>query len=453
MAAIHGAKLVHARPVVNGELDRRLRNFLTIAVIYPHGRNGRRLVLTGGVQHRRLCYRLGDAAVTVMVGLNIVIAALLGFSSALCVGASMGMRGNVPMAWLAVAMAAGSAQTLVMTLAGGGPWEVAAAATLAPLGYLCAGQAIREMSPHAPQRRVIISVVAALSGLAVILLLLDVPFFYQALSIQAACTIAVTDAMIQWIRQVQRRPLDTMLSIGLGLITITCAIRIPVVLILFGPDATFAELHESVFETAVMSVSGLLVPPVIFLLLARNVSDVIAAYQRQSEHDGLTGLLNRRAFDQAAENCLADGGSVIFCDIDHFKLVNDRFGHEAGDDVICTFAVLLARTGHHAGRIGGEEFALLLPGKSSEEAFALADMVRARFNETMHPILAAGERLSASFGVSECAPGESPRTAFRRADVALYQAKETGRNRVVDFTAVKNHHAEVLAPHSPLQAA
>lgn len=387
-----------------------------------------------------------------MVGLNIVIAALLGFSSALCAGASMGMRGNVPMAWLAVALACGSTQTLVMTLAGGGQWEVAAAAILAPIGYLCAGQAIRAMSPLASQGPVLVSIVTALAGLAIILVALDIPFFYQALCIQAACTIAVTDATIQWVRQAQRRPLDTMLVIGLGLIMVTCAARIPAVLFLFGADATFAEVHQSVFETAVMSISGLLVPPVIFLLLARNISDVIANYQRQSEHDGLTGLLNRRAFDAAAEGSMSDGGAVIFCDIDHFKLVNDRFGHEAGDDVICTFALLLARTGHQAGRIGGEEFALLLPGKTAEEAFAMADMVRARFNETMHPILAAGERLSASFGISQCAPGEAPRAAFRRADVALYQAKEAGRNRVVDFNSVKDGHAAIL-PRSPLQAA
>jgi diguanylate cyclase (GGDEF)-like protein len=394
----------------------------------------------------------GDRTVTIMVGLNIVIAALLGFSSALCAGASMGMRGNVPMAWLAVAMAAGSTQTLVMTLAEGRRWEIAAAALLAPLGYICAGQAIRAMSPHASQGLALVSVVAALASLAIVLLLLDAPFFYQALSIQAACTIAVVDATVQWLRQAQRRPLDAMLTIGLGLVMITCALRIPAVLVLFGTDATFAEVHQSVFETAVMSISGLLVPPVIFLLLARNVSDVIAAYQRQSEHDGLTGLLNRRAFDAAAESGMSEGGAVIFCDIDHFKLVNDRFGHEAGDDVICTFAALLARTGHHAGRIGGEEFALLLPGKTSAEAFALADMVRARFNEIMHPILSPGERLSASFGVSGCAPGESPRAAFRRADVALYQAKETGRNRVVDFASVRNEQPGIL-PRSPLQAA
>ena len=377
-----------------------------------------------------------------MVGLNIVIAALLGFSGALCAGASMGMRGNVPMAWLAVAMAAGSLQTLVMTLMGGGEWEVAAAAVLAPLGYVCAGQAIRAMSPHATQGKAMVSVVAALSGMAVILLALDAPFFYQALCIQSACTIAVTDATIQWIRQAHRRWLDAMLVVGLGLIMLTCAARIPAVLVLFGTDATFAEVHQSIFETVVMSVSGLLVPPVIFLLLARNISDVIAAYQRQSEHDGLTGLLNRRAFDIAAESAFGEGGAVIFCDIDHFKQVNDRFGHEAGDDVICTFAQLLYRTGYNAGRIGGEEFALLLPGKTAQEAFAVANMIRARFNETMHPILSAGESLSASFGVSACAAGESPRAAFRRADVALYQAKETGRNRVVDFISVQGPAAE-----------
>ena len=376
---------------------------------------------------------------TVMVGLNIVIAVMLGFSAALCAGASVGMRGNVPMAWLAVAMGAGSTQTLVMTLAEGGRWEVAASAILAPLGYVCAGQAIRAMSPLASQGRAVVSVVAVLAATAVILLTLDVPFFYRALCIQAACTIAITDATLQMVRQAQRRLLDTMLVVALGLVTITCAARIPAMLLLYGADVTFGEVHQTMFETVVMSISGVLVPPVIFLLLARNVSDVIANYQRQSEHDGLTGLLNRRAFDAVAESSLNDGGAIIFCDIDHFKLVNDRFGHEAGDDVICTFALLLTGTGHHAGRIGGEEFALLLPGKTAEEAFALADMIRARFNETMHPVLNAGERLSASFGVSPCAPGESPRAAFRRADVALYEAKEAGRNRVERFEGTKDH--------------
>lgn len=387
---------------------------------------------------------------TIMVGLNIVIAAVLGFSAALCAGASLGMRGNVPMAWLGAAMAAGSIQTVVMTLMDAGPWDMAAGAILAPLAYISAGQAIRAMSPHIGQGPVVVSIVTALSGLAVVLIALDAPFFYQALAIQAACTIAVTDATIQMIRQANRRLLDGALVTGLALVAITCAARIPMVLFFFGTDATYADVHESLFQTVVMGLSGLLVPPVIFMLLARNISDVIAAYQRQSEHDGLTGLLNRRAFDAVAESSLSEGGAVIFCDIDHFKQVNDRFGHEAGDDVICTFAMLLARTAHQAGRIGGEEFALLLPGQTAFEALAMANMIRVRFNETMHPVLAPGERLSASFGVALCAPGESPRAAFRRADVALYQAKESGRNRAVDFATVLN---QTFAPGAPRRAA
>ncbi|HEV7344983.1 MAG TPA: GGDEF domain-containing protein [Devosia sp.] len=381
-----------------------------------------------------------------MVGLNFVIAALLGFSSALCAGASLGMRGNVPLGWLAVSLACGSAQTLLVSFPAGEGYEVAAAAILAPLGYVCAGQAIRAMSARLSQGPLVLTAVTALSGLAIILMGLEAPFFYQILCIQAACAIAVTDALVQMIRQAHRRLLDAMTVLGLGLLTLACVARIPVILALFGADAAFEEVRRSGFEAVVMTVTGLLVPPIIFLLLARIIGDLIAAYQRQSEHDGLTGLLNRRAFDLMAEVGMKEGGAVIFCDIDHFKQVNDRFGHEAGDDVICTFAEQLARTGHHAGRIGGEEFALLLPGKTAAEAFDMADMIRARFHGIMHPILAPGERLSASFGVSECAPGEAPRSAFRRADVALYQAKETGRNRVVDFAALRNGRGDTVSP-------
>src|SRR6218665_3123745 len=88
------------------------------------GAANRRPALTGLAQHIPRVIR-GIFTVTIMVGLNIVIAALLGFSSALCAGASIGMRGNVPMAWLAVAMAAGSMQTLVMTLFSGGTSDLA----------------------------------------------------------------------------------------------------------------------------------------------------------------------------------------------------------------------------------------------------------------------------------------------------------------------------------------
>mgnify|MGYP001189002063 FL=1 len=376
----------------------------------------------------------GTAAVTVMVGLNIVIAAILGFTAALCVGASMGMRGNRPMSWLAVALAMGSVQTLVMTFGGGGGLEIVAAAMLAPPAYLCAGQAIRALAPRPGSSLPVTVVVLGLSATALTLQAIGAPYFYQALAVQLGCTTAVIDAMVQMIRRAQGGVLDSVIVVLLAALVAFCAVRVPLLLTLFGPEVTFTSFRQSWMETVLLSVSGLLVPPIIFLLLARTVSDTLAIYQRQSERDGLTGLLNRRAFDTTAETALGAGGAVILCDIDNFKQVNDRFGHEAGDDVICTLAALLAESGYAAGRIGGEEFALLLPGRTAAEAVALADSIRARFNSTVHPVLSGNEWLSASFGVSHCAPGESPRAAFRRADVALYEAKEAGRNRVSAFS-------------------
>ena len=378
----------------------------------------------------------GTAAVTVMVGLNIVIAAILGFTAALCVGASMGMRGNRPMSWLAVALAMGSIQTLVMTFGGGGGVEMVAAAMLAPPAYLCAGQAIRALAPRPGSSLPVTVVVLGLSATALTLQAIGAPYFYQALAVQLGCTTAVIDAMVQMIRRARWGVLDSIIVVLLAALVAFCAVRVPLLLTLFGPEVTFTSFRQSWMETALLSVSGLLVPPIIFLLLARTVSDTLATYQRQSERDGLTGLLNRRAFDMIAETALGAGGAVILCDIDNFKQVNDRFGHEAGDDVICPLAALLADSGLAAGRIGGEEFALLLPGRTAAEAVELADGIRARFNSTVHPVLSGNEWLSASFGVSYCAPGESPRAAFRRADVALYEAKEAGRNQVSAFSPV-----------------
>ncbi|QDZ09432.1 GGDEF domain-containing protein [Devosia ginsengisoli] len=386
---------------------------------------------------------------TVMVGLNIVIAGILGFTAALCAGASMGMRGNRPMSWLAVALAMGSVQTLVMTFAGGSWFEASAAAMLAPPAYLSAGRAIRALAPRPGSGLPVVAVVLGLSATALVLQAMGSPYFYQALAVQLACTIAVGDAAYQMVRRARRSLLDGVTIALLCALVAFSAVRVPLLLNLFGPEVTFTSFRQSWLETALLSVSGLLVPPIIFLLLARTVSDTIATYQRQSERDGLTGLLNRRAFDTTADAALSNGGAVIFCDIDNFKQVNDRFGHEAGDDVICTLAALLAESGHPAGRIGGEEFALLLPGQNVESAMELADDIRARFNGTLHPVLSPNEWLSTSFGVSYCAPGESPRAAFRRADVALYRAKEAGRNQVSAFMP----NPDVTTTPSPRAAA
>ena len=162
-----------------------------------------------------------------------------------------------------------------------------------------------------------------------------------------------------------------------------------------------------------------------------------------STTDYLTGLMNRRAFVQTAEQQLANARrygwplALIIFDIDHFKSVNDTFGHEAGDIVITSVAGL-AKTGFRAGdvvsRYGGEEFATLAPHCTREDALVLTERVRVAI-AGMPFALPDGRTVSvtASFGVVAAPAGATVELAalVRAADEALYRAKEDGRNRIV----------------------
>jgi diguanylate cyclase (GGDEF)-like protein len=154
-------------------------------------------------------------------------------------------------------------------------------------------------------------------------------------------------------------------------------------------------------------------------------------YRSRSESDSLTGLLNHQAFHQLGSVPSKEGGSVIFCDIDHFKLINDRFGHLTGDKALCAFANLLRASGYQAGRIGGEEFGVIVPRLSAGAAMIVADRVRKKFGNLRHADMPPEQRISASFGVAEYGPGQSPQSAFIRADAALYEAKRAGRDSVI----------------------
>jgi len=156
--------------------------------------------------------------------------------------------------------------------------------------------------------------------------------------------------------------------------------------------------------------------------------------------DSLTGTLNRPAFYQHAEKEFARSKryfrplSVIMLDIDHFKRINDQYGHHGGDQVLQIFAEActeVIRSTDVMGRVGGEEFALLLPDTPMKAAFNLAERLRQRINK--YPYL-AGDMLievTASLGVAELHNNDREfRALLKRADEALYDAKHAGRNRV-----------------------
>ena len=126
--------------------------------------------------------------------------------------------------------------------------------------------------------------------------------------------------------------------------------------------------------------------------------------------------------------------SLVLIDIDHFKTVNDRHGHAAGDAVLRHFAMALQaslRSTDFAGRWGGEEFLVVTPQASAETAAALVERLREALAATSFDALVPGLHITFSAGVAECAPGEDLHLAIERADRALYQAKQTGRDRTV----------------------
>ncbi|TXC69535.1 diguanylate cyclase [Sphingomonas ginsenosidivorax] len=149
--------------------------------------------------------------------------------------------------------------------------------------------------------------------------------------------------------------------------------------------------------------------------------------------DPLTGLANRRRFDlRLAEIHRAEqGGCLAIFDIDHFKAVNDRHGHQAGDDVLRTFATIArgcVRDGDLIARLGGEEFGIVLPGASVDQARLVCERLRATIADTAFALGEKRTRITVSAGIASLV-GDSD-AVLKAADAALYQAKRAGRNRL-----------------------
>ena len=152
--------------------------------------------------------------------------------------------------------------------------------------------------------------------------------------------------------------------------------------------------------------------------------------------DRLTGLGNRNKLDERLADELARSRrngtafALVMLDIDHFKAVNDTYGHQAGDEVLAATAALLrqhSRATDVVGRWGGEEFMLLCPETDANGGMFLAEQLRACVEEARFPVIG---RITASFGVAAFRPADDEEALLRRADDALYRAKGKGRNRV-----------------------
>ncbi len=178
----------------------------------------------------------------------------------------------------------------------------------------------------------------------------------------------------------------------------------------------------------------------------RALTKANAELELVSRTDTLTGLLNRRDFDERAENEIArvnrghGAFSVLLVDVDHFKRINDSFGHATGDLLLAHVAgVLGERTRRQdlIGRWAGEEFILLLPDTTLEGAALLAEKIRWSIEHGDYSAYGGPEHLTATFGVTAFQAGETLEEAVRRTELALDEGKASGRNRVVGRSATE----------------
>lgn len=202
-----------------------------------------------------------------------------------------------------------------------------------------------------------------------------------------------------------------------------------------GPD-TYLATDYAMYSQTSGTVLGVAVALALLVILVR---DILADITEQSLTDKLSGLLNRRGFEERLEQLMdrekasAMPLSLVICDLDRFKTVNDSWGHAAGDRVIAAFSGLLRKNladHQFAARIGGEEFAIVLPGSNLPAGRLFAENIRSTFSVLGVPGMPGMQNFTASFGVAELGEAENALELQERADAALYAAKRNGRDRV-----------------------
>ena len=276
------------------------------------------------------------------------------------------------------------------------------------------------------------------AGVVVDLLIYDLPRGtpLQAFLYQAPFALVILSSAVAVLTSTHRLPIDRALG-GLLLLTGLHFFAKAGLAVVVGAGQTAKDYIGTNYALVSQSSTAILIVAVGLMLLSVFVLGIMADERSISEQDPLSGLANRRGFDNGVSAAIArspDGShAFIFCDLDHFKSINDAHGHEAGDLVIRAFGDLLrlsAPVKSVVGRIGGEEFAIFLPGTSMEVAAMFAHALRSGTEEMKIAGLPNSLSVTASFGVAELVPGARTADAMRDADVALYEAKRAGRNCV-----------------------
>jgi len=346
-------------------------------------------------------------------------------------------RNRVAARWFAGCFAVASLsavfELLVAYVPPAKPWAILAFASML-CGMFMLRVGIGHLYGLRTNRLVLALVFFAFVGLDLVIYDLPRGTFRHALSYQTPFAVALGMSAWAAYRAQAKNLVDRALVV---LLTVTSAhfLLKAFAAVLAGSGNTARDYMASQFALISQSMGAVLIVAVGLMLLCVLVLEIVAEEKVNAEVDPLSGLLNRRGFDNRVDALTAQPGphSIVLCDLDRFKALNDTYGHQGGDAVIRSFGEMLKAAvpvGALAARIGGEEFVLFLPQTGKEAALLFAHALRANRAVSPVPGLPAGVRVTGSFGVAEIGGNEPLRFAMRRADDALYAAKNAGRDCV-----------------------
>ncbi|MBP0616941.1 GGDEF domain-containing protein [Jiella mangrovi] len=358
-----------------------------------------------------------------------------------------GMRSQSSLLWLAGALVSGGLEVLVLRPGTEPVLQTTCATILLPLTYFCGSQTIRLALGHKQASGSFVAIIGLLVCASLVMAGLGIENLYQTMPFKIAGAMGLAD-MLWWTLRVRGKSfIDYGLLVAILGLTVIFLLRIPAYPTVGEGFVSIYGMDRPEIERLLLSLTAFITPAAVVLIVAKLLNGAMLGYREKSERDGLTDLLNRRAFERMAQERHYRSGVLILCDIDHFKRINDSYGHLVGDDVIRAFGKELRKECPQAARIGGEEFALLLPEETVPTAVAMTHAIRARLQSVSHPQIDADHKLTASFGIAPLSPEEPFRDAMEAADRALYRAKNAGRDRIA------LHPTGILVPSNTPRAA
>lgn len=368
-------------------------------------------------------------AVNFLIGLSFAVVFLI---------VSTRSRSKVAARWIALAYAVASFSTIAELLVAHTPWVrvfaiLAFATVLAGLLLIRVGVGRLYGVPANP--KLLIAFFCVSIGLDLTIYDLPRGTWAHALSYQTPFALAIFFSAAAVLRSSRRTTIDRVVAVLLVAAGLQFLVK-AVAAVHVGAGQTPSDYVHSYYALVSQSLTGVFVVIIGLMLLSVFVLEIMAEERSNSEVDALSEIFNRRGFDNHCDIALRrvrGPHAVVLCDLDHFKKVNDTYGHYSGDCVIRAFAELLrasAPANAVIGRLGGEEFCVMLPGVPSDAALMFAQAVRGSFAVQPLPSMPQGFRMTASFGLAIFHNASELPAAIRHADAALYEAKASGRNCV-----------------------